>query len=89
MEVSGQLHAPVALPPRERAPGTHWIGGSVDICELEKDGGGSVTSAVDTNSTLMFQYSDSYSTCGPKVFQEEQKMKSVYTLTNIITWIFL
>jgi hypothetical protein len=27
MEVSGQLHAPAALPPRERAPGTHWIGG--------------------------------------------------------------
>jgi hypothetical protein len=29
MEVSGQLHAPVTLPPRERAPGTHWIGGWV------------------------------------------------------------
>jgi hypothetical protein len=29
MEVSGQLHAPAALPPRERAPGTHWIGGWV------------------------------------------------------------
>jgi hypothetical protein len=29
MEVSGQLHAPTALPPRERAPGTHWIGGWV------------------------------------------------------------
>jgi hypothetical protein len=27
--VSGQLHAPVALP-RERAPGTHCIGGWVD-----------------------------------------------------------
>jgi hypothetical protein len=26
MEVSGQLHIPVALPPRERVPGTHWIG---------------------------------------------------------------
>jgi hypothetical protein len=26
MEVSGQLHAAAALP-RERAPGTHWIGG--------------------------------------------------------------
>jgi hypothetical protein len=26
MEVSGQLHDPVALPPKERAPGTHWIG---------------------------------------------------------------
>jgi hypothetical protein len=31
MEVSGQLHAPVALPPRERAPGTHWIGGWVGL----------------------------------------------------------
>jgi hypothetical protein len=29
MEVSGQLHAPAALPPKERAPGTHWIGGWV------------------------------------------------------------
>jgi hypothetical protein len=27
MEVSGQLHAPADLPPRERAPVTHWIGG--------------------------------------------------------------
>jgi hypothetical protein len=30
MEVSGQLHAPAALPLGERAPGTHWIGGRVD-----------------------------------------------------------
>jgi hypothetical protein len=30
MEVSGQLHAMAALPPGERAPGTHWIGGWVD-----------------------------------------------------------
>jgi hypothetical protein len=29
MEVSGQLHAPVALPPRERVPGANWIGGWV------------------------------------------------------------
>jgi hypothetical protein len=29
MDVSGQLHAPAALPPGERAPGTHWIGGWV------------------------------------------------------------
>jgi hypothetical protein len=28
--MSGQLHAPAALPPGERAPGTHWIGGWVD-----------------------------------------------------------
>jgi hypothetical protein len=27
--VSGQLHAPAALPPGERATGTHWIGGWV------------------------------------------------------------
>jgi len=27
MEVSGQIHAPAALPPRERDPGTHWTGG--------------------------------------------------------------
>jgi hypothetical protein len=30
MEVSGQLHSPAALPPRERAPGTHWMGGCAD-----------------------------------------------------------
>jgi hypothetical protein len=29
MEVSGQLHAPATLPPRERDPGTHWVGGWV------------------------------------------------------------
>jgi hypothetical protein len=29
MEVSGQLYAPAALPAGDRAPGTHWIGGSV------------------------------------------------------------
>jgi hypothetical protein len=28
MKVSGELHAPVALP-QEKAPGTHWIGGWV------------------------------------------------------------
>jgi hypothetical protein len=27
MGVSGQRHAPAALYPRERTPGTHWIGG--------------------------------------------------------------
>jgi hypothetical protein len=27
--VSGQLHAPAALPPKKRALGTHWIGGWV------------------------------------------------------------
>jgi hypothetical protein len=26
MEVSGQLHAPDALPPEKEPPGTHWIG---------------------------------------------------------------
>jgi hypothetical protein len=29
MEVSGQLQALAALPPRERAPDIHWIGGWV------------------------------------------------------------
>jgi hypothetical protein len=27
LEVSGQLHAPAALPPGKEPPGTHWIGG--------------------------------------------------------------
>jgi len=31
MEVIGQPHAPAALPPKERAPGTHWIGGWVGL----------------------------------------------------------
>jgi hypothetical protein len=26
MEVSGQIHAPVALPPGKKAPTTQWIG---------------------------------------------------------------
>jgi hypothetical protein len=29
MGASGQRHAPAALYPRERTPGTHWIGGWV------------------------------------------------------------
>jgi hypothetical protein len=40
MEVSGQIHAPATLPPVERAPSTHWLGGSVDprasLDDLEK-----------------------------------------------------
>jgi hypothetical protein len=31
MEVGGQFHAPTALPPMERAPATHWIGGWVGL----------------------------------------------------------
>jgi hypothetical protein len=30
LEVSGQLHAPVALP-LEKSPSTHWIGGRMDL----------------------------------------------------------
>jgi hypothetical protein len=30
MEVSGQLHAPAALPRGERTRGTHWIGDWMD-----------------------------------------------------------
>jgi hypothetical protein len=33
LEVSSQLHAPAALPPRENPPGTHWIGGLVEATE--------------------------------------------------------
>jgi hypothetical protein len=35
-EVSGQLHALAALPPTERASGTHWIGGWVGGRIVEK-----------------------------------------------------
>jgi hypothetical protein len=31
MEFSGKFYAPAALPLRERAPGTHWIGGWVGL----------------------------------------------------------
>jgi hypothetical protein len=31
MEVGGKPHAPAALPPEERAPGTHSIGGWVGL----------------------------------------------------------
>jgi hypothetical protein len=32
MGVSGQRHVPAALyPPGKRTPGTHWIGGWVDL----------------------------------------------------------
>jgi hypothetical protein len=36
MEVSGQLHAPVTLPPGEKVPGTHWIGGWMGLCGEEE-----------------------------------------------------
>jgi hypothetical protein len=29
LQGTGQLHVPAALPPGERAPGAHWLGGSV------------------------------------------------------------
>jgi hypothetical protein len=29
MEVNGQRYAPAAVPPGERVPNTHWIGGCV------------------------------------------------------------
>jgi hypothetical protein len=31
MKMSGQLHVAVAFPPREKVPGTHWIGGWVGL----------------------------------------------------------
>jgi hypothetical protein len=31
MRVNGQRHAPAALYPRERTPGTYWIGGWVGL----------------------------------------------------------
>jgi hypothetical protein len=40
MELSGQLHAPAALPPRIKPPGTHWLGGwvgpSASLEDVEK-----------------------------------------------------
>jgi hypothetical protein len=40
MEVSGQLHAPAALPPGERAPGTPciggWVGPRAGLDDMEK-----------------------------------------------------
>jgi hypothetical protein len=40
MEVSGQVHAPAALPPGKEPPDTHWIGGwvgpSVGLDDMEK-----------------------------------------------------
>jgi hypothetical protein len=36
MEVSGQLHAPGRFTPRERAPGTHWMGAILDVVVKRK-----------------------------------------------------
>jgi len=36
MEVSGELHAPAALPSREKAPGTQEIGGWLDPRAVRK-----------------------------------------------------
>jgi hypothetical protein len=35
--VSGQLHAPAALPPGKEPPGTQWIEGWVDFRAVLKD----------------------------------------------------
>jgi hypothetical protein len=39
-EVSGQLHAPAALPPGEKAPGTHciwgWVASRAGLEDVEK-----------------------------------------------------
>jgi hypothetical protein len=32
MGMNGKRHSPAALYPRERTPGTHWIGGWVGLC---------------------------------------------------------
>jgi hypothetical protein len=43
MEVSGQRHAPAALYPRERTPGTHWTGGWVGSrAGLDKEARGKI-----------------------------------------------
>jgi hypothetical protein len=43
MGVSGQSHAPDALYPRERIPGTHWTGGSVGPrAGLDTEDGGKI-----------------------------------------------
>jgi hypothetical protein len=36
MEVSGQLHAPAAVPPG-KSPGIRWIGGYMDAAEKRKN----------------------------------------------------
>jgi hypothetical protein len=38
MEVSGHLHAPCRFTPRERVPGTHWIGGWVGLSQSGRGG---------------------------------------------------
>jgi hypothetical protein len=54
--VSGQCHAPIALYPRGRDPGTHWIGGCVGLRAVLDTGleENSFASARDRN--LVVQY---------------------------------
>jgi hypothetical protein len=51
MEASGQLHAPAAFPPRERVPGTHWIGGRVGP-QSRSGRGGEAKAVTALESTL-------------------------------------
>jgi hypothetical protein len=62
MEVSGQHHAPAALYPRERAPGTHWTGGWVGLRaetqRLEEKSSASVGDRTPVVQSVVSHYTD-------------------------------
>jgi hypothetical protein len=63
-EVNGQLHAPAALPPVERASGTHWIrrlGGPQSQSERREEGKIIDPAGPRTPTSQMFsRYPDSF-----------------------------
>jgi hypothetical protein len=58
MEMSGQLHALAALPPEERAPGTHWIGGIASIIKEMLGKSTSVTDFIHCMSKVILRSGD-------------------------------
>jgi hypothetical protein len=75
--VSGQSHAPAALPPSERAPDTHWIGGWGGGGQSRSGGGGE-----EKNSQLLPEFE-------PQIVQPVvQRCTTELTGQENDTWLF-
>jgi hypothetical protein len=82
--MSCQLHAPAALP-RERAPGTHWIGGWVDVGMLEVESSNFImlkrrSASLAHDSAPSFRASVECSSLGSNTMQHPRHL----TIINIL-----
>jgi hypothetical protein len=63
MEVSGQLHAPAALPLEKGPPGTDWIRGWVEIrasCNISAEIGFEVFTALTVEIVTSYRFAGGY-----------------------------